>query len=126
MYVLDAGGVSFFAQRATQADAAYRVLRQSGAWPPAVPSVVLVECLTGDPGRDAVVSRLLKTCDIVDLLPERLARRAALLRTRARRGSAVDALVVATAELGGTVVTSDPKDLGALAEHAADVRVAAV
>lgn len=54
---------------------------------------------------------------------QRLARRAALLRSRARRGSAVDALVIAFAEPGGTVLTSDAGDLGALAEHATGVVV---
>jgi hypothetical protein len=43
--------------------------------------------------------------------------------TAARRGSAVDALVVALAEPGGTVLTSDLRDLEALAEHAQRVRV---
>ena len=64
-----------------------------------------------------------KTCDIADAVPEALARRAALLRRLARRGSAVDALVVAFAEPGGTVLTSDPDDLGALAAHASDVLI---
>ncbi len=41
----------------------------------------------------------------------------------ARRGSAVDALVVALAEPGGTVLTSDPGDLVALAQYAHDVIV---
>jgi predicted nucleic acid-binding protein len=36
----------------------------------------------------------------------------------ARRVSAVDALVAAFAEPGGTVLTSDPDDLEALAAHA--------
>lgn len=39
----------------------------------------------------------LKTCDIMEEVAEPLARRAALLRRLARRGSAVDALVVALA-----------------------------
>ena len=52
-----------------------------------------------------------------------LARRAALLRKRAKRGSAVDALVVAHAEPAGTVLTSDPHDLAALAAHAESVNV---
>jgi hypothetical protein len=125
MYVLDSGGVSYLAERSTRADAAYRVLRGTGNWPPVVPSVVLVECLTGDP-RDAPVNRFLKTCDVMEALPERVARRAALLRTRAHRGSAVDAVVVSIAEPGGTVLTSDAKDVTALAEHAADVGVVAV
>jgi predicted nucleic acid-binding protein len=96
-------------------------LREEGLWPPRVPSVVLTECLQGRAGRDANVNRLLKTCEIVEIIAESLARRAALLRRLARRGSAVDALVVASAEPGGTVLTSDADDLEALAVHAADV-----
>jgi hypothetical protein len=56
-------------------------------------------------------NRFLKTCDIAGAIPESRARRAALLRRLARRGSAVDALVVAFAEPGGTVLTSEPNDL---------------
>ena len=44
-----------------------------------------------------------------------LARRAAELRRRARRGSAVDALVVAVAEPNGAVLTGDEADITALA-----------
>jgi predicted nucleic acid-binding protein len=95
--------------------------REQGLWPPKVPSVVLVECLQGHAGRDANENRFLKTCDIAQAVSESVARRAALLRRLARRGSAVDALVVAMAEPGGTVLTSDPKDLEALAIHAQDV-----
>jgi hypothetical protein len=73
-----------------------------------VPSVVLVESLTGHGARDASTNRFIKVCDIVSTFPERLARRAASLRHRARRGSAVDALVVATAESDGLVLTGDP------------------
>jgi hypothetical protein len=84
---------------------------------------VLVECLRGQPGRDANENRFLKTCDIVESITEGLARRAAFLRGRARRGSAVDALVVATAEPNGTVLTTDPEDLNALAVHAHGVLI---
>jgi hypothetical protein len=98
-------------------------LRELDAWPPVVPSVVLVECLQGHAGRDALANRFLKTCDVVESLPQGLARRAALLRRRARRGSAVDAILVALAEPAGTVITSDPDDIGALARHADDVTV---
>ncbi|MEP7113491.1 MAG: hypothetical protein ABI862_09520 [Ilumatobacteraceae bacterium] len=51
------------------------------------------------------------------------ARRAAELRRRARRGSAVDAIVVALAEPGGNVLTGDKADIEALAAHAHDVSV---
>src|SRR5690242_14088209 len=56
-------------------------------------------------------------------VPQSLARRAATLRRLARRGSDVDALVVAFAEPGGTVLTGDPPDLQALAAHADNVGV---
>ena len=98
-------------------------LRDQGLWPPVVPSVVLVESLQGHAGRDALTNRFLKTCDVVEEIREPLARRAALLRRKARRGSAVDALVVAFAESGGTALTSDLDDLVALARHANSVSV---
>lgn len=123
MLVLASGGVSRLAERSRQAAALILALREEDLWPPLVPSIVLVECLHGDPGRDALPNRLLKTCDVVEEIGEPLARRAAQLRRLARRGSAVDALVVALAEPGGTVLTSDPGDLGALARYAHDVSV---
>jgi hypothetical protein len=119
--ILDSGGVSRLAERSQESLALILALREQGLWPPKVPSVVLVECLQGHAGRDANENRLLKTCEIAQTIPESLARRAALLRRLARRGSAVDAVVVAIAEPGGTVLTSDPGDLGALATHATDV-----
>ena len=126
MLVLDSGGVSRLAERSQQTLALLLALRDEGLWPPKVPSVVLVECLEGHAGRDAVENRFLKTCDIAEIIPESLARRAALLRRRASRGSAVDALVVALAEPGGTVLTSDPRDLQALAAHANGVSIVRV
>jgi predicted nucleic acid-binding protein len=124
--VLDSAGVSYLAERSRQALALILALRREGLWPPKVPSVVLVECLQGHAGRDAAENRFLKTCDVVDVVAESLARRAALLRRLARRGSAVDALVVAFAEPGGTVLTSDPHDLEALATHAEQVAIVEV
>jgi predicted nucleic acid-binding protein len=100
-----------------------RALREEGLWPPIVPSAVLVECLQGHAGRDAAANRFLKTCDVVEELTESVARRAAFLRRRARRGSAVDAIVVAHAEPGATVLTSDVRDLEALATYAQRVRI---
>ena len=123
MLVLDSGGVSRLAQRSRRAAALLSALKAEGLWPPLVPTPVLVEALHGAPGKDAGTNRLLKTCDVVEDIPERMARRAAYLRTRARRGSAVDALVVAAAEPQGAVLTSDPDDLLALADHANEVAI---
>jgi hypothetical protein len=121
--VLDSGAISKLAERSRRAAALILALRAEGLWPPVVPSVVLIECLQGHAGRDAIANRFLKTCDLVEEIPEPLARRAALLRRQARRGSAVDALVVAFAEPGGTVLTSDLDDLEALAGHASRVNL---
>ena len=123
MLVLDSGAVSRLAERSRQAAALILALREEDLWPPVVPSVVLVECLEGHAGRDVLANRFLKTCHVVKEIPESLARRAAHLRRRARRGSAVDALVVAFAEGGGTALTSDPGDLSALAGYAKSVAV---
>ncbi len=95
---------------------------RDGIWPPLVPSVVLVECLSGRERNDVLANRFLKTCEIIEEIPQQLARRAAVLRASAGRGSAVDA-VVAVAEPGGAVLSSDLPDLRSLAAHADDVIV---
>lgn len=123
MLVLDSGAVSRLAEPSRRSAALIATLRTSGSWPPAVPAPVLIEALHGHAGRDALTNRLLKACNVIEQVPEKLARRAALLRYLARRGSAVDALVVAMAEPGGTVLTSDFADLHALAANANDVLI---
>jgi hypothetical protein len=124
--VLDSGAVTRLARRTRQNAATIAVLVREGLWPPIVPSVVLVEATSGRPGTDANTNRLLKTCDVVTELPESIARRAAALRHRARRGSAVDALLVAIAEPGNTILTGDADDLHALASHSNDVIIQAI
>jgi hypothetical protein len=123
MLVLDSGGVSRLAEHSWQSVALIQALREEGLWPPLVPSPVLIECLEGHAGRDVVTNRFLKTCDVVEEIGEPIARRAAMLRRRAGCGSAIDALVVAFAEPGGTVLTSDLEDLAALAEYAQRVKI---
>lgn len=123
MLVLDSGAVTGLAERSARAAALIAAFRREGLWPPVVPSVVLVECLTGEGSRDAAQHRFLRACDVRETVPLPLARRAAWLRARARKGSAVDALVTATAEPGGTVLTGDLTDLRALAGHASDVTI---
>lgn len=123
MLVLDSGGVSRLARRRPDAAAMIAAFTAEGLWPPVVPSIVLAETTTGRQRNDANINRFLKTCDIVEDLPQHLARRAGTLRALARQGSAVDAIVVAIAEPGGAVLTSDLKDLNALASHATGVRV---
>jgi hypothetical protein len=126
MLVLDSGAVTRLAERSPRAAALIAALCAEGLWPPVVPSVVLIECLSGEGSRDAAEHRFLRTCDVAESVPVRLARRAAWLRARARTGSAVDALVTAVAEPGGTVLTGDLADLRALARHASDVTIEAI
>jgi predicted nucleic acid-binding protein len=117
--VLDAGGVSALAgQRARLME-----LRRRGYWPAQVPSVVLAEALTGDHRRDYHANRLMRACQVRNVT-EPLAREAARLRTATGRPgtiSATDAIVTAFASIctGPVVLTSDPRDLTALSEHAA-------
>lgn len=121
MLVLDSGAVSRLSEPSLRVAALIETLQAAGLWPPVVPTPVLIEALHGDPARDALANRLLKVCNVIEHVPAGIARRAAFLRHRARRGSAIDALVVAMAEPGGTVLTSDPHDLRALAAHTGDV-----
>ncbi|MDZ7733262.1 MAG: hypothetical protein U5R31_09195 [Acidimicrobiia bacterium] len=116
--------MSRLAERSRRAAALLMALRSEGLWPPAVPSVVVVESVVGHAGHDARTNRLLKACRRSSRnCPSRTARRAARLRARAGRGSAVDAVVVTIADPGGSVLASDTGDLGALAEHATDVSI---
>lgn len=124
--VLDSGGVSWFAERSPRTAAVITEMRGAGLWPPMVPAPVLVECLTGHPARDAQANQLLKACEVVTEFPQALVRRCARLRFAARRGSAVDAIVIGLAEPNGVAFTSDPDDLAALAHEATGVRVRAV
>ena len=123
MLILDSGGVTRLSARSKSALALVRSFVDEGLWPPIVPTMVLVESLHGDPARDANARRFLTTCIIQSEVTPAIARRAAELRRRARAGSAVDALVVALAEPGGTVLTGDKADIEALAAHAQQVSV---
>lgn len=123
MLILDSGGVTRLSARSKPALALIRSFVDEGLWPPIVPTMVLVESLQGDLARDANANRFLKTCIIKSEVTPDIARRAAELRRRARTGSAVDALVVALAEPGGTVLTGDKADIEALAAQARQVSV---
>lgn len=115
--VLDAGGLSALAgQRARLAE-----LRRRGGWPAQVPAIVLTEALTGDHRRDFHTNRLLRACQVRDVT-EMLARDGARLRAATGRAgtiSATDAVVAAFASgcSQPIVLTSDPADLAAFAEH---------
>jgi hypothetical protein len=99
--ILDAGGLSALAgRRGRLAEFLAR-----NASPPQVPSVVLTEALTGDHHRDHHTNRLLRFCDI-HTVDEVSARDAAIV------------VAFADGQQKPIILTSDPKDLMALAEHA--------
>jgi len=116
--ILDSDGLTALAgQRAKLAE-----LRRRGLWPAQVPSVVLVEALTGDHRKDFPTNRVLRACQVRDV-GELVARTAARMRTATGRAgtiSAVDAVVAAQAASSpeSFVLTCDPDDLAALAETA--------
>lgn len=119
--VLDSGAISMLAGHRAR----LQEMRRRGEWPPVVPAPALVEALTGDHRRDFHENHLLRLC-VVEPADEALARHAAFLRTAvAPTGtpSAVDAMVVAQADrLGGAIVlTTDPDELQALAQHTSNV-----
>ena len=126
MLVLDSGGLSYLATRSSQAVALIRSLRREELWPPVIPTMVLVESLEARPGRDAALNQFIGTCLVDDSVPVTLARRTAELRRAARKGSAVDALVMALAEPNGAVLTGDVGDLRALAAQTKQVTVIGV
>jgi hypothetical protein len=121
--VLDSGGFSRLSERTRKSLALIEELRKAGLWPPVVPTMVLVESLQGHPARDVNANRFLKTVLADDGVSVVVARRAAELRRRARRGSAVDALVVVLGEPNGTVLTGDEEDITALAAVSRNVAV---
>ncbi|CAN5779446.1 MAG: PIN domain-containing protein [Actinomycetota bacterium] len=115
--VLDAGGLSAL----TGQRARLQELRRREIWPPQVPAVVLTEALTGDHRRDFRTNRLLRTCQVREV-DEMQAREAGRLRTATGRAGTISAVDAVVAALAGTrpdtvVLTSDPLDLDALAEH---------
>jgi len=76
-------------------------------------SAVVAQVWRDDSGRQAVLSRLLRSVDVrpVDLA---LGKDAGVLSGRAGTGDAVDATVVAVADDGDRIATSDPDDINAL------------
>jgi hypothetical protein len=123
--VLDSGALSALCGRSTRARNLLRGLL-SRDFVVAVPTPVLVECTTGDGGRDAEINRVLNVLKnrggaALPAPDEAMARRAGQLRYRAGTDDGIDALVAAaatTARDSSVVLTADPDDLEKLlAEH---------
>jgi predicted nucleic acid-binding protein len=125
MIVLDSGGISKLTDRSLDSLA---LLKQLSTLNDVmlVPTSVLVECLYGNSPKDAPTFRFLQKCVLQEVLLLGTVQRAAELRRKSDHGSAVDAIVVALAEPGGTVLTGDQGDIEKLATHANKVYVAAI
>ncbi len=78
---------------------------------------VVGQAWRGGAGRQARLARLLPALQIVPI-DETLGRRAGVLLGRARKSDVIDAAVVLLASDGDVVLTSDPRDLKALADAA--------
>ncbi|MBL7522543.1 PIN domain-containing protein [Frankia sp. CNm7] len=127
-FVLDTGAVIALSRldKSARTLLAGALREQSQVW---VPAPVITELVRGDQRRDVAVNRVLKALGDVHPLDEPLARDAG--RLLAGGGTAVDAMVVATAQRvagAGPVVimTSDPRDITALVADDPRVRVAVV
>ncbi|MHB8325362.1 MAG: twitching motility protein PilT [Candidatus Dormibacteria bacterium] len=112
--VLDAGafvaldrGDRAMAARLRVAQGSGLELRSNGA--------VVAQVWRDSAGRQAVLSRLLRSVD-VRAVDRSLGQEAGVLLGRAGRGDAVDATVVAVANTGDRIITSDPADIRALVE----------
>jgi len=127
--VLDSGGLTALIGRSQRARAWLRwVVTQGGEV--VLPTPALVECVTGDSGRDAEVNRVLgvlaKVRGVLRPPSEATARRAGSLRFNARTDDGIDALVAAeaAAEARKTILlTSDAGDLSRLLVDAPQVAV---
>lgn len=72
--------------------------------------VVIAECWRDDGGRQANLARLLRSVDVRPV-DERLGRQAGVLLGKSSVTDPADATVVAVANTGDSIVTSDPSDI---------------
>jgi len=78
---------------------------------------VIAQVWRGGEGRQTLLARLLDGV-VVEALDTRLGKRAGVLLGRSGGADAIDAAIVCLADDGDEILTSDPKDLQALAEAA--------
>ena len=109
--VLDAGAFIAFERGAQSVRAQLAAARQLGL--PVVTTSPIVAQVWRDGAKQALLVLLLRG---VEVIPPTLkdAQYAGDLCRRTRSSDAVDALLVATAPIGSTILTSDPSDIRAL------------
>jgi predicted nucleic acid-binding protein len=124
--VLDSEGLWAVARGDSEdAQAMLQASNRNGV-PVLVSAAVLTEIFFGD-ARDTRANQTLKRVEVVPVT-ESLARSAAKLKRAAGMAgvaATIDAVVVATSEAagGGIILTSDPKDIRALADCVSDRRI---
>lgn len=112
--VLDAG--AFVAvERANRAMVARLRAAERGGLELKSNGAVVAQVWRDASGRQALLSRLLRSVD-VRAVDRALGQGAGVLLGRAGRGDAVDATVVAIANAGDRIATSDPEDIRALVD----------
>lgn len=119
-YVLDAGAFIAVERGDRDAIALLKYERLAGRVPVTHGGIVGQVWRSGA-GRQANLARLLPGVDVRSL-DEELGKRAGVLLALAGLSDVIDAALVALADDGDTFITSDPLDLGGLAE-AADLHV---
>ena len=114
--VLDAGALIAVEQgnRAMLAD--LRVAQRHGV-ALRTPATVIAQVWRDGDGRQAALARLLRAVDVRSI-DDRLGRDAGVLLGRSGTSDVIDATVVAIAETGDRILTSDPSDIARLAESA--------
>ena len=116
MLVLDAG--AFVAVERGGRDVVALIKRERLAGrSPVTSGGVVAQVWRGGSGRQVPVARLLAGTDVVPI-DDRLGRRAGMLLARSGQSDAIDAAVVCLAADGDDILTSDPRDLRALAQAA--------
>jgi hypothetical protein len=116
MLVLDAG--AFLAVERGDRDVVALVKRERLAGrAPVTSGGVVAQVWRGGTGRQAPLARLLAGTDVT-AVDDVLGRRAGMLLARSGHADAIDATVVCLAGDGDDILTSDTRDLQALAEAA--------
>ncbi len=114
--VLDAGAL-IAADRDDRALMAKLRVAQTSGLELRTTGIVVAEAWRGEGGRQANLARLLRSIDI-RAVDERLGRQAGALLAKSDTHDAADATVVAAADAGDRILTSDPRDIGLLVNAA--------
>ena len=84
---------------------------------------MLTEYLSEHQNTDAAIDRFLKVCAVKEVLPEHVARNAGWLRDQTGRDISCGCCRRCQVEPDGVVLSTDLKDLNALAAHERSVAV---